>query len=184
LDSTYFGNLAANQFRVNNQVNTLTATGQNDTTALQSALAQLAYQQPRDQLKLEEGANARGALYSSGYDQSLGDLNNTYLTKQTAATTSNAQKQAGIASQIAGLQGGIPIFNNQQYDLAVGRATKAAAANPATGQAPIKAPAPRRAPVPAPARKPTSRQQLTKAVAKSKGKGRTLGATITFGKGG
>jgi hypothetical protein len=160
LDSTYFGNLAANQLKVGGQINTLTATGQNDTTALQSALAALAYQQPRDQLKLEQGANNTGALYSSVYDQNLGNLNNTYLTKQAADTTANSQKQAAINSSIAGLQQGLGTYQLGQYDDAVARATKLAAANPATGQALAPAPI---TPVVAAARAAVAKA-LTKAV--------------------
>jgi hypothetical protein len=158
LDSTYFNNLAANQFKVNNQLNQLSATSQNDNTALKSALDQLAYQQPRDSLKLEQGANRAGGLYSSVYDQNLGNLQNSYLTRQSAATQSNAQKQAAIQSQIAGIQGGVPIYNNEQYDAAVGRAIKNAANNPATGQAPAVSSTPT-APAPAPAA--SVGQQLT-----------------------
>lgn len=141
LDSTYYDNLAMNQFKVGNQVNALTAAGQNDTTALQSALGQLAYQQPRDSLKLEQGANRTGGLYSSVYDQNQGNLLNSYQTRQSGLTSANAEKQAAIASQIGGLQQGIPVYDSAQYDAAVGRAAKLAAANPATGQSPGVLPA-------------------------------------------
>jgi hypothetical protein len=142
LDSTYYQQIAADQLKLGNQVNGLTAQSQNDNTALQSALAQLAYQQPRDSLRLEQGANRRGALYSSAYTQDLGNLGNQYLTRQTSATTANTQKQAGIAAQIAALNQAEPITEAGDYDAAVARAVKAALANPATGQAPISTPPP------------------------------------------
>lgn len=134
LDSTYFDNIAANNFKVGNQINSLTSQGQNLNTNLTNALAQLAYQQPRDNLKLEQNANKAGALYSSVYDQNLGNLNNTYQTKQSGLVDTNAQKQAQLSSEIGGLQQGIPIYNSAQYDDAVARAAKAAATNPASGQ--------------------------------------------------
>lgn len=136
LDSTYFQNLASNNLKVGNQINGWTADIGNTQTALQSALAALAYQQPRDQLKTEQAANQRGALYSSVYDQDLGNLNNSYLTKQTGDTTAAGQKIAGYNTDISGAQQGQLLYNSGQYDDAVGRATKLAAANPATGQAP------------------------------------------------
>lgn len=142
LDSTYYQQVAANQFKLNNQINSLGAQSQNDTTALQNALAQLAYQQPRDSLKLEQAANNRGALYSSPYTQDLGNLNNTYQTRQSADVQANAQKQAAIQAQIAALQQGEPIAEAGFYDDAVARAAKAAAANPATGQPTVPSPTP------------------------------------------
>lgn len=133
LDATYYANLAANQLKVGNQIAADNAQIGNLGVSLQSALAQLAYQQPRDQLALEQKANARGALYSSGYDQQLGDLNNTYLTKQTGDTADEAQKVGVLQTDISNLQAGIPIYNSQQYAAAVARAAKLAATNPALG---------------------------------------------------
>jgi len=157
LDSTYYQNIAANQFKVNNQINSLTAQGQNANTSLQSALAQLAYQQPRDQLKAEQAMNARGGLYSSVEGQNQGNIVNQYQTRQSGLTQANAQKQAAISSEIKGLQEGEPIYDAGQYDAAVARAVKAALANPATGQAPISTPAPPSvAPPPAKAKVPAN----------------------------
>jgi hypothetical protein len=140
--------LAENQLKVNNSLNSLSSASQNNNTALQSALGQLAYQRPRDQLNLEEAANRRGALYSSVEGQQQGDLLNKYQTKQSGLTAANAQKQAAIAAQIQALQSGEKLYETGQYDAAVQRAIKAALANPATGQAPIGSPA---APAAAPA---------------------------------
>lgn len=157
LDATYYDNLAANNLKVGNTIAGLNTQIGDLGVGLQSALAQLAYQQPRDQLALEEKANQRGALYSSGYDQQLGDLNNTYLTKQSGLTTTEAQKVGALQAQIAGLQQGVPIYQAQQYDAAVLRAAKLAAANPALGAPsggggtapPAAGPPPRTAPMPA-----------------------------------
>jgi hypothetical protein len=186
LDSTYFDNLAGNQFRVNNQLNALTATSQNDNTALQSALDQLAYQQPRDSLKLEQNANRTGGLYSSVYDQNLGNLQHSYETRQTAATTANAQKQAGIQSQIGALQGGVPIYQSQQYDAAVARAIKAAAANPATGQDQSVSTTPPAPPAPAPATSvgPQLTPQQIQYINAGLANRPTVSAGNVFGKGG
>jgi hypothetical protein len=134
LDATAAANIAQNQFNVNNKINGLNSQSGADTLALQNALAQLGYQQPRDQLKLEQGANSRGALYSSVYNQNLGDLNKGFLDKQNAATTSNDQQQSSIQSQIQALLGGVPIYNQGQEAAAAQRAIAAAQANPATGQ--------------------------------------------------
>lgn len=134
LDATALSNIAENQFKANNSINSLNAQSGSDTTALQTALAQLAYQQPRDQLSLEQGANRNGALYSSVYNQNLGNLNHSYLTRQNAATDTNAQQQASIASQIQAILGGEPLYNQGQAAASGQRAITAAQNNPATGQ--------------------------------------------------
>jgi hypothetical protein len=141
-DATAAANSAQNRFNVNNKINGLNSQSSADTLALQNALAQLSYQEPRDQLRLEQGANNRGALYSSVYNQNLGDLNKGYVDKQDAATSNNTQQQASIASQIQALLGGEPLYDQGQSAAAAQRAIAAAAANPATGQAPaVKPPA-------------------------------------------
>lgn len=176
LDSTYYQQLAGDQLRLQNQTNSLTADSQNSASALQSALAQLAYQQPRDSLKLEQGSNNQGALYSSAYTQNLGNLNNAYLGKQTAATTANTQKQASIAAQIAALNQAEPITEAGDYDAAVARASKNAATNPATGQPAVPPPTPKATIA---ARSSVARSQasaktaLAKAVAAASQKGRS-----------
>jgi hypothetical protein len=152
LDSTYYNNLAENQLKVNNSLNSLSSASQNNNTALQNALGQLAYQQPRDQLNLEEAANRRGALYSSVEGQQQGDLLNKYQTKQSGLTAANGQKQAAIAAQIQALQSGEKLYETGQYDAAVARAVKAALANPATGQTPISTPAAPSVPTTSPAK--------------------------------
>lgn len=143
LDATYYQQIAGDQLKLGNSLNSLGSQSQNANTALQSALAQLAYQQPRDSLNLEQGANQRGALYSSAYTQNLGNLANSYQTRQSAATTANSQKQASIAAQIAALNQGEPITEAGAYDSAVARSARNAAANPATGQPAIPPPLPK-----------------------------------------
>ena len=180
LDSTYYENLAANQLKVNNSINSLNATSQNDNTNLQSALAQLAYQQPRDQLATEEAANRRGALYSSVEGQQQGDLLNKYQTKRSTDTTANAQRQAAIASQIQGLQSGEKLYETGQYDAAVARAVKAALSNPATGQAPVAAAAAPAPLAPAPPSQAAQLATLAKTVAKAKAAGVKHGVAGAF----
>lgn len=151
LDSTYYTNVANNLFKAQNSI---TADQQAETannTALQTALGQLAYAQPRAQLALEQKANVGGGLYSSVYDQNLGNLNNTYLQKEGADTTAAGGKNAALEAKIAALFGSIPLYNTAQASDSAGRAAVLAAANPAAGQTPILPPAP--APAPAPAAK-------------------------------
>lgn len=134
LDSTYFANVASNQFKVGNQINALNTQGGLADTALQASLGNLAYQEPRDELRAEQAANNRGALYSTVYDQQLGDLVHGYQTKQTALQTSHDNGALQRAAQIAALQGGIPLFNSQQAAAAAVRAANLNAANKALGQ--------------------------------------------------
>ena len=138
LDATYYQNVADNLFKVNSQVNALNLQGSQDTTALQSALAQLAYQQPRSQLALEQGANRNGSLYSSVYDQNLGNLNYQFAGKQGAAENTYGSQMANLASQIAAAQAGIPIYNEGQYQDAVQRQAALDAADKSLGATPFK----------------------------------------------
>ena len=134
LDATYFANTNTNQFKVGNQINALNLKSAADTTALQSALAQLAYQQPRAQLALEQKANDTGSLYSSVYDQNLGNLNYGYLGKEGGLINNDANAQAAINAQIAALMGSIPLYDAGQAAAAASRSSNVAAKNPAVGQ--------------------------------------------------
>lgn len=134
LDSTYYANTAQNAFNVGNQVNAINLRDAIAGTNLESALGQLAFTQPRDELKLEQGANQRGALYSSVYSQNLGDLNKGYADKQAGLQNAYASQLAQDASQIEALQGGIPLYNDQQAAGSASRASALAARNPASGE--------------------------------------------------
>lgn len=134
LDATYFSNAAQNLFNVNNKVTGLQQQSAASSNALQTALGNLAYQQPRDQLKLMQAANARGGLYSTPYDQQQGDLVHNYATRQTAAIAADAARQQAVQQQIASLQSGIPLYNEQQALASAIRMSAQAAKNPALGQ--------------------------------------------------
>jgi hypothetical protein len=140
LDATAVNNIATNRFRVNNEVNSANQNIGNLRTGLQAALGQLAYQQPRDQLSEEQAANRSGSLYSTAYDQRLGDLTNNYKTRADTATTNEGQQEGALAAQIQALLGGVPLYNQGQANESVQRAIAAAAANPATGQSPSLTP--------------------------------------------
>jgi hypothetical protein len=134
LDSTYFANVANNNFQVGNKVNALNAQSGYAQTDLQNALAQLAYQEPRDQLKAEEAANMRGGLYSTAYNQQLGDLTHNYQSKQTDLTNAYTRKQGAIASEGNALWAGIPIYASGQAAAATVRAANANLANKGLGE--------------------------------------------------
>lgn len=133
LDATYYANVNANNLKVGNEINSLNLKGSGDQTAMQAALAQLQYAQPRADLALEQKANQAGALYSSVYGQNLGNQNYSYLGKEGAAIDRNAQLQDAIAQQIAGLQEGIPAYNEAQAAAAEQRSSALAAKNTALG---------------------------------------------------
>jgi hypothetical protein len=143
--------VAAHDLGVNNQINALNLRDSNNLTALQTALGNLAYQQPRDQLALEQRANAGGGLYSSVEGQNQANLAHTYLGKQTAAQTSYDQAHSGIAGQIAALQGGVQTYDTQEALASAARAAAAAQNNPDAGATTSAPPAPAPAPsAPAP----------------------------------
>lgn len=153
-DATYYQNVAANQFKVNNEINALNLQGQQANTALQAQLAALDYQQPRSQLALEQRANAAGSLYSSAEGQRQGDLVHQFATQRGSDQTAYDNLASKIAGQISGLEQGVPIYNSGQYLAAAIRAAQAAANNPATGQ-PLSVPVPH----PGQARGPEVRNQ-------------------------
>ena len=139
LDSTYYQNVANYLYKTNNSINADQAKIGNDQTALQTALGTLAYQQPRDQLALEQKANAGGGLFSSVYSQNLGNLNQKYLTSQNADTTKYGGDIQALATAIANLQGGLPLYESGQAEASAGRAATLAAnaAPPAATPAPV-----------------------------------------------
>lgn len=142
-DAQYYQNVADNQFKVNNQINALNLDRSNAQTALQSQLAQLAYQQPRDQLAMEQRANQAGSLYSSVEGQNQGNLAYQFAGRKGADQANEASTLDRLASQIAALQQGVPIYDQGQFLDSISRAAQAAAANPATGQGtapPVTAP--------------------------------------------
>lgn len=145
LDATALNNIATNTFKATNSINGLNTNIGNLQTNLASALAALAYQQPRDQLGLEQGANKNGALYSSVYNQNLGNLNHSYATRQSDLTTAEGQQEGGLRAQIAAILGGEPLYNQGQANESGQRAITAAQNNPATGQ-PVPSTAPPAAP--------------------------------------
>ena len=133
LDAEYYQNVANYLFRTNNSIANANQAIGLDRTALQAALGQLGYQQPRSDLALEQQANQNGALYSSAYGQNLANLNYQYAGREAGLTNSANDKIAQLAQQIAQLRGGIPLYENAQAYLAAQRAAAAAAKNPAAG---------------------------------------------------
>lgn len=136
LDSTYYQNIADYLFKTQNSINADQAKQTADSTALQGALGQLNYQQPRDQLSLEQKANAGGGLFSSVYGQNLGNLNQKYLTAQNNDTTKYGGDIQSLAATIAGLQGSIPLYNAGQAEASATRAASAAEKNTSLGGTP------------------------------------------------
>lgn len=134
LDSTYYGNVAQNQFNANNKINQLNLTGAQDQTALTQALAALSYQQPRDQLHLMQHANAQGGLYSSQEGMNQGDLVHQYTVKQTAAQERYQAQRDAIDAQIQAIRGNLQFYQNSQYNAAVARAIAADQKDQGLGQ--------------------------------------------------
>jgi hypothetical protein len=146
LDSSYYANVASNQAKIDSQLNALNLQSSQGQTALQAALGNLTYQQPRDQLSLMQNANRGGSLYSTVYQGNLGNLNRTYLQRQTGLQQTYEQQQAARNAQAQSLLAGIPLFNDQEAAASAQRLIAQAQANPATGQVPV-APAASSAPL-------------------------------------
>ena len=133
LDAAYLGNVNAYNLKAGNEINALNLQGSQAGTALQGVLGQLAYQQPRAQLALEEKANKMGSLYSTPYDQQQGDLGQAFYTKGHAATEKYTNLADAIAGKIAAIQGGEGVYAGQQALAAALRQANLAAKNPALG---------------------------------------------------
>ena len=133
LDATYWANVYAHQAATSQSINKMNLQNTQDQIALQSALGQLTYQQPLDQLSLMGKANAAGNLYSSVYGAAQGNLAQTYAQKQAAAQNTYAQQNASNLAQINALQQNEPLYDAQQYGAAATRAANLAAKTPGLG---------------------------------------------------
>ena len=131
LDSTYYQNVADNWARIGTSIGALNLQGTQDQTALQTALAALAYQQPRDQLAAEQAANRGGGLYSSVENLNQANLAHAYATKNIAANTTYTNAIDRLAGQIAGLNQGGTQYEHEQQTASGQRAVTAAANAPA-----------------------------------------------------
>jgi hypothetical protein len=134
LDATYFSNVNQNLFNTQNRINALNQQSAASTTALQNALGNLAYSQPRQSLALEQAANRRGALLTTPYQQSAADLGVQQYNARQGQITADASRQASIKAQIDALNQGIPLYNQGQAAASAARVIAAMQANPATGQ--------------------------------------------------
>jgi hypothetical protein len=132
---------------VGNSINSINLGIGQQQGALQATLNQLAYQQPRDQLALEERANAGGGLYSSVYNQNLGNLNFKYATNQNNAQTKYNNYYNTAEGRINALLDAQKAYDSAQALASTGRLAAAAAANPAEA-APPQAPTPASPPAP------------------------------------
>ena len=134
LDSTYFANIAANQFKVNNQINALNQASAYGRTDLANNIEQLQQKEPLDQLAAQVAANRRGALFSTVLGQQLGQIDKGYLTREAGLQDAFTRQEAARQSQIQGLEGGLPLFEAAQAAAAAERASALAQKNPATGE--------------------------------------------------
>lgn len=141
LDAQSAANIANYLFKANQSTQNLAQQEANLTTGYQAQQAQLAHQQPLDELRLMTGANARGGLDSSAYGQQLGNLNYSYLGRQGANTANYNAKYGSLASKMADIAAGIPIYEGGQAEAAAGRESALAAKNPASGTPPTQPPA-------------------------------------------
>lgn len=158
LDSTYYNNVADYLFKTQNTINNDQYTIGTDQNALQSALGQLNYAQPRAALAAEQKSNLAGGLFSSAEQQGQADLAQKYLTARTNDTTKYDTAIQKLSDAIAGLQAGIPLYENAQAEASATRAAAAAQKNPAQAAppAPAAAAAAPAAAAPAAARNPAS----------------------------
>ena len=130
LDSTALNNIALHGASTGESITGLQQQEAYDNTALQAALGQLAYQQPRDQLRMMQQANARGGLYSSVEGQNQGNLVHSYAARANGLTASNAERIAALNEKIAGLRSGENTYDFEQGLASAGRLSTQAANNP------------------------------------------------------
>lgn len=149
LDATYYNDIANYLFKTNNSIAADQAKIAQNNTALQSALGQLNYQEPRSDLALNQGMNARGGLYSSVQQQGLADLGTKFATARTANTTHYGNLNQGLQSEIGNLQATEDPNSPTMLAFALASAQRAAAA--AQANQALGAPAPALAPAPSPA---------------------------------
>lgn len=174
LDAAYYNNVAANNVKVGNSINSINLGIGQQQGALQATLNQLVYQQPRDQLALEERANAGGGLYSSVYNQNLGNLNFKYATNQSNAQTKYNNYYNTAEGRINALLDAQKAYDSAQALASTGRLAAAAASNPAEAAPP----APPQAPTPASPPAPTATMAPKGGGKGGKGKATGVGSAL------
>jgi hypothetical protein len=179
LDATALANIANYIFKANQSLALLGNTDTQANAAYESTQAALAHQQPLDQLKLETAANSRGGLYSSAYGQQNANLGYAYATKLGSAQQKLASTLATDQLKQAGIEGGIPTYEQQQGAASASRLAALAA------KAPLQAPVPKKA-SPAPKKASPAKAAVAKGVARVIGNGAAaaVGAGVVKGLGG
>jgi hypothetical protein len=127
------GNIAANDYKVGNQIAGLNQKGAYADTDLQRALAQVTHNLNLQERSAQERANSQGLLSSTTLAGNLGELGQSAGDRQTVLNTNNSRLHAAINGQIASLQGSVPLYDDQQAAGSAGRLSAADAANTALG---------------------------------------------------
>jgi hypothetical protein len=131
-DAQYFNDVAKlDQYYQTNKAN-LGASAQELARNLTKNQAELAEQQPKDELSAKQNANKAGLFYSGALGKNLGDISENYAKRRSELQTGYESQSGSIARQLQDLEtnyGGNGLMRNDALLGGVGRATAADQAN-------------------------------------------------------
>jgi len=127
-DAQFFNDVAKlDQYYQTNKAN-LGASAQELARNLNKNRAELAEQQPKDELSAKENANKAGLFYSGALGKNLGDISENYAKRRSELQSNFEAGQGSIARQLQDLEanyGSSGLMRNDALLGGIGRATAA-----------------------------------------------------------
>lgn len=120
-DSGYTAAMGQASFDANQRLAQLQQQEDNGATDLQTSLARIRAQQPKDEQSTKEGAANQGLFYSGILGQRLGDLNTQYSQKISDAQLAGDRSQAALEAAKEAIRQGLPLTEAAQRAAAVDR---------------------------------------------------------------
>ena len=133
LDARYWQNVTQNDQTTTDKIAGYQNQETQADTALSTALAAYAKQQPLDVLAAQIAANRTGGLTSGSMLGKIGNIGYAYTQRGNAALTTRDNAISNLATLIAGAQDAGSAYDTGEYWNAVGRAANAAASDTSLG---------------------------------------------------
>jgi hypothetical protein len=162
-DSQYIGEAGAATFKMNADLQGLQAQGITDAQTRQTALAQLARQQPVDLQQANVNRNKQGLFYSTTLGNDRANISADYTRRAGDVENTYAAHERARAAAEAGIRAGYSVDDAARMAEAVGRRiTSDSDAADNNSLVPNPAPAPKPKAAPAPRVIHTQRQPTTR----------------------
>jgi hypothetical protein len=162
-DSQYIGEAGAATFKMNADLQGLQAQGITDAQSRQTALAQLARQQPIDLQQANVNRNRQGLFYSTTLGNDRANISAGYVAKAGNVEADYAAHERARAAAEGAIRAGYTVDDAARMAAAVDRqVTRDSAAADSNSLVPNPAPAPKPKAAPAPRVIHTQRQPTTR----------------------